>query len=220
LNPAFAASPRQTDSVRHRSVDDLRAGLEHVRQSPGSEGVLELIVCRPAIDAREVLEEGRLDRVVGLVGDNWVSKGSRSTPDGSPHPDAQITVMNSRAIALVAGGREYWPLAGDQLYVDLDLSESNLPAGARLALGETVIAITSKPHRGCAKFEARFGKDALRFVNSGPGLLLNLRGRNARVEVPGRIRRGDVVRRLPRTDAGERRDAGGQVGASTSADRT
>jgi hypothetical protein len=123
-------------------------------------------------------------------------RSSTSTPDGSPHPDGQLTIMNVRTIALVAGLPERWPLAGDQLYVDLDLSAAGLPAGTRLAVGEAVIEVTAKPHRGCHKFAARFGHDALRFVNTGPGRVLNLRGRNARVIVPGVIRRGDPVRRL------------------------
>jgi hypothetical protein len=174
----------------------LQAGLEDIRQSPVDEGVLELIVRRPAVDEREVPDTGELDRAVGLVGDSWLTRGSSSTPDGSANPDAQITVMNYRCAALVAGSPDRVPLAGDQLYVDLDLSETHLPAGSRLSIGEAVIEITSKPHRGCDKFAARFGAAALRFVNIGAGRELNLRGRNARVIVGGTIQRGARVRRL------------------------
>ncbi len=184
-------------AVAYRSAQVLEAGLEYIRQSPISDGTLELIVRRPAVDAREVLDEGQLDLEVGLTGDTWSVRASTSTPDGSPHPDAQVTLMNARTAALVAGQRERWALAGDQLYVDLDLSEVNLPPGTRLAMGGAVIEITAKPHRGCAKFAARFGPDALRFVNTGAGRDLNLRGRNARVVVPGTIRRGDRIERRP-----------------------
>jgi hypothetical protein len=177
-----------------RKLDELQAGLEHVRASPREEGRLELIVRRPAVDQREVLDRGELDLEVGLAGDTWATRGSTSTPDGSAHPLAQLTVMNARAAALVAGPVERWPLAGDQLYVDLDLSEEGVPAGSRLEIGDAVIEITAKPHRGCEKFSARFGTEALRFVNTGAGLLLNLRGRNARVVTPGPISRGDPVR--------------------------
>jgi MOSC domain-containing protein YiiM len=180
--------------MEHRSVEQLEGGLDHVRQAPADQGTLELIVRRPAVDEREVLDEGRLDLGVGLVGDTGVERGSSSTPDGSSHPDAQITVMSARAAALVAGTVERWPLAGDQLYVDLGLDQEGLPAGSRLGIGEAVIEITAKPHRGCAKFAGRFGTDALRFVNTGAGLALNLRGRNARVVTPGTIRVGDAVR--------------------------
>ena len=152
---------------------------------------------RPAIGVREVLEEGDLDLAIGLTGDNWSVKASTATPDGSPDPAGQITLMNARTAGVIAGQPERWALAGDQLYVDLDLSDANLPAGTRLAVGDAVIEITAKPHLGCAKFAARFGRDALRFVNTGPGRRLNLRGRNARVVVPGTIRRGDSSGRWP-----------------------
>lgn len=176
----------------------LEGGLDHIRRSPTDNGKLELIVCRPAVDARQVLETGQLDLVTGLTGDTWSVRHNTRTPDGSPDPDGQLTLMNARAIAVVSGASEpeRWALAGDQLFVDLDLSEAGLPAGTQLGVGEAVIEVTAKPHRGCAKFAARFGPDALRFVNIGPGRILNLRGRNARVVTPGTIRRMDVVRRL------------------------
>jgi MOSC domain-containing protein YiiM len=183
-------------AVGYRSIPELNAGLDHVRQSPVDVGTLELIVSRPSIDGREILDEGMLDAEVGLVGDNWLVRGNAHTPDGLAHPEGQITLMNARAAALLAGPMERWALAGDQLYIDLDLSTQQLSAGARLGLGGAVIEITPKPHRGCAKFADRFGADALRFVNTGIGLALNLRGRNARVVLPGTIRQGDEVRRL------------------------
>lgn len=182
--------------VEYRSTEELEAGVQHVRMAPAELGTLEMIVRRPAVDEREILEEGMLDLEVGLVGDTWRSRGSSSTTDGSANLEAQVTVMNSRAADLVAGTRERWALAGDQLYVDLDLSENGLPTGSRLAIGEAVIEISAKPHTGCKKFSSRFGQEALRFVNTGVGAELHLRGRNAKVVVPGRIRQGDQVRRV------------------------
>lgn len=182
----------------HLTADALAAGLDHIRQSPVDNGTLEFIVCRPAVNERRVLEDGRLDLATGLIGDMWSVRSSTSTPDGSPDPNGQVTIMNPRAAALLAGLPERWPLAGDQLYVDLDLGEATMAAGTQLAIGEAVVEITAKTHRGCAKFAARFGPEALRFVNTGPGRVLNLRGRNARVVTPGVIRRGDAVRRLER----------------------
>ncbi len=155
-----------------------------------------MIVRRPASDQREVLPVAELDTATGLVGDSWRARGSRSTPDGSAHPDMQLTVMNARAIALVARNRDRWPLAGDQLYIDLDLSASNLPPGTRLAIGTAVIEVTSVPHTGCAKFTQRFGANAMKFVNSPVGRSLNLRGINAKIVQPGTIREGDTVRKL------------------------
>jgi hypothetical protein len=182
--------------VTHLEMAELEAGLEEIRKSPKDLGVLELIVRRPEIEAREVLEEGQLDLVEGLVGDTWRTRGSSRTADGSSHPDMQLNIMNVRTIALLAGERERWPLAGDQLYVDLDLSAENLPPGTRLAIGTAVVEVTDQPHTGCAKFMARFGRDALAFVSTPLGKRLNLRGINAKVVQPGVIRAGDEVRKL------------------------
>ena len=184
-------------AATHLTRAALEAGLDRIRQSPADGGILELIVRRPATGQREVLPAAELDPASGLVGDNWRTRGSGSTPDGSAHPDMQLNVMNARAIALLAGSRDRWPLAGDQLYVDLDLSTANLPPGTRLALGGAVIEVTAVPHTGCAKFTQRFGQEAMKFVNSPVGRPLNLRGINARVLQAGPIRAGDVVRKLP-----------------------
>lgn len=192
----------------NRTTEELEAALGHIRAAPTDFGELQLIVRRPDVDAREELEEAELDGELGLIGDTWSTRPSTSTPDGSPSRDGQLTLINARAISAVAGTPDRWALAGDQLYVDLDLSEAGLPAGTLLGIGGAVIEITSKPHRGCKKFAARFGNDAARFVNTGPGLDLNLRGRNARVVTPGPIRRGDRVQRLEVPGAAPRRRGG------------
>lgn len=173
--------------------------LDHLRASPADAGVVALIVRRPAEGEREEIEAGELDAAAGLVGDSWRERPSRSTPDGRAHPDKQITVMNARMAALLAGeAPDRRALAGDQLYVDLDLSVRNLPPGTRLAFASgAVIEVTEPPHTGCAKFSARFGVDALRFVNSPVGKELRLRGLNARVVTPGAVRLGDTVTKLP-----------------------
>lgn len=182
--------------VKHLTAEELEAGLGVILRSPKDEGVLEMIVRRPRVDEREVLEEGVLDPAEGLVGDSWKERGSSRTPHGSPHPDMQLTLMNSRVLALVAQDRGRWMLAGDQLIVDMNLSEENLPAGTRLALGSAVIEVSEQPHTGCKKFVERFGLDAMKFVNSPVGKRLRLRGLNARVVRPGRIRAGDAVRKV------------------------
>jgi hypothetical protein len=182
--------------VKHLTTEELEAGLDEIRRSPKDEGVLELIVRRPLVDEREVLEEGELHLSDGLVGDSWRARGSSRTPDGSSHPDMQLNVMNARAAALVAQSKERWPLSGDQLFIDMDLSAENLPAGMRLAIGSAVIEVTAQPHTGCKKFVSRFGPDAMKFVNSAVGRQHNLRGVNAKVVQPGVIRVGDTVRKV------------------------
>lgn len=184
------------DGLKHLTMDQLEAGLDDIRQSPKDEGVLELIVRRPQTDEREVLEEGELHPTEGLLGDSWKTRGSSRTPDGSSHPDMQLNIMNSRVIALVAQDKERWQLAGDQLFLNMDLSAENLPAGTRLALGSAVIEVTPQPHTGCKKFVERFGLDAMKFVNSPTGRQLHLRGINAKVVQPGAIRVGQVAKKI------------------------
>lgn len=183
----------------HCTLEELESALDEIRRAPRDAGVLDLIVRRPRVGEREVLEQGELDLVEGLVGDNWRTRGSPRTADGSAHPDMQLNVMSSRVIALVARRKDRWALAGDQLFVDMDLSVESLPPGARLALGSAVIEVTAQPHAGCKKFVSRFGLDAMTFVNSAVGKELRLRGLNAKVVRPGVIRAGDAVTRAPPT---------------------
>jgi len=179
--------------MTHRSHSELEEGLDHVRAAPKDRGVLAMIVRRPQIGAREVLDEAELNLVDGLAGDTWRNRRSTRTSDGSPHPDMQLNIIGARAVDLVARDRSRWPLAGDQLVIDLDLSGANLPPGTRLAIGSTVIEVTAQPHTGCVKFVERFGAEAHQFVNSPVGRELNLRGINAKVVTPGTIRVGDPV---------------------------
>jgi len=183
-------------SVRHLTLDELKAGLPHIESSPKDRGALRLIVRRPRISAREVVDEAQLDVIEGVVGDTWKVRSSSRTGDGSAHPDMQLNIMNARVIALLAQSEDRWPLAGDQLFLELDLTPDNLPAGTRLALGSAIIEVTPQPHTGCGKFADRFGVDATKFVNSKEGRRLNLRGINAKVVRSGTIRVGDVATKL------------------------
>lgn len=180
----------------HRTFEELQSEIGHVRAAPSSNGSLEMIVIRPAVGERLVLDEARLDVAHGVVGDSWRDRGSSRTADGSSHPDMQLNLISSRVLDLIAGGRERWSLAGDQLCVDLDLSEANLPPWTKLRIGGAVIEITDQPHTGCGKFSSRYGADALGWVNSPEGKALHLRGVNARVVTPGVIRSGDTVTKL------------------------
>jgi MOSC domain-containing protein YiiM len=175
---------------KYLTMQELEAGLDEIRRAPRDRGELRLIVRRPQVNARESLDEGYLDPAHGLVGDTWKSRAR------SAHPDMQLNIVNARAIALVAQSPDRWALAGDQLYIDLDLSADNLPPGTRVSLGSAVIEVTEEPHTGCGKFAARFGTDAVKFVNSPEGKRLRLRGLNAKVVVPGAIRVGDIATKL------------------------
>ena len=183
-------------AVKQLTMSELEAGLDEIRRSPKDEGPLAMIVRRPQTEERELLSEGELDQTVGLVGDNWLQRGSSRTADGSAHPGMQLTIMNTRVIDLVAQADERWPLAGDQLFVDLDLSTANLPPGTQLAVGSAVVEVSEIPHTGCAKFVERFGADAMKFVNSAVGKELRLRGLNAKVVRSGVIGLGDVVKKV------------------------
>jgi len=181
---------------RQLTMQELEAALDTIRDAPKDSGVLELIVRRPEVGQREVIGEGELDPVVGLVGDSWSRRTSRRTADGRPHPEMQLNIMSTRVVALVAQERERWPLAGDQLFVDFDLSKANVPAGTKLAIGSAVIEVTAQPHTGCSKFVERFGADAMKFVNSEERRDLRLRGINARVIQAGSLRVGDTISKL------------------------
>lgn len=182
--------------MTHLTTRQLEAGLDEIRQAPPDGGRVELIVRRPDVGRRELLDEAALDTSEGLVGDNWRGRGSRHTEDGSAEPGRQLTLMNARAAALVAVAPDRRALAGDELFVDLDLGGKNLPAGTRLELGTAAIEVSPLPHTGCIKFLERFGQDAARFVNSPAGRELNLRGINAIVVQSGTVHVGDAIRKV------------------------
>jgi hypothetical protein len=182
--------------VSHLSLDELRQGLSEILQSPKDRGTLKAIVIRPETDARASLQRCELSPDGGVHGDNWAKGCWMSLPDGRPHPDVQVAIMNSRTIARIAQDEARWPVAGDNLLVDLDLSVDNLPPGTRLSVGSVLLEITEVPHKGCKKFAERFGVDATRFVNSRDGLRLHLRGIYARIVEPGVVAVGDTIAKL------------------------
>jgi len=182
-------------TVTHLTREELEAGLDSIRQAPRDHGTIELIVRRPAVGQREILDAGEFDLVEGLIGDTWKSRRNPHTPDGLPNPESQVNIMSARAIALIAQDKSRWSLAGDQLFVDLNLALENLPPRTRLALGTAILEVSAEPHTGCGKFVERFGVDAMKFVNSPTGRALCLRGINARVVKNGVVRVGDRVRK-------------------------
>jgi hypothetical protein len=181
---------------RLASRAELDDALDHVRRSPSDLGEVQLLLRRPGVSEREVIDTADFDTAIGLVGDNWFVRGSTTGPDGLADPDKQLTIMNARAADAVAFSRDRWAFAGDQIYADLDLSVQNLPAGTRLRCGSAVLEVTASPHLGCAKFTQRFGVDALRWVNSDVGKVLRLRGVNLRVAESGSAKLGDVLTKM------------------------
>lgn len=178
-----------------QSLTAIEETLAALGDSPRDSGTVELIVCRPQNGERQVLDEAELDTAQGLIGDNWIVRGSRHTPDGNAHPELQIAIMNSRVIQAIAQDKDRWALAGDQLFLDFDLSTDNLAIGERLRIGTVLLEITPYPHTGCGKFTERFGSGATHFVNSKEGRAARRRGINARVIQGGTIRKGDVVQK-------------------------
>lgn len=172
-----------------RTFDD---SLHDVRAAPADQGRVELIVRRPADGARDILDEARLDPGSGLVGDRWVTHHGHEPI----YLAAELTVISTRVLAAIEPDRDRWPLAGDQLYVDLDLSAENLPAGSRLSVGTAVIEVSETPHTGCAKFSSRFGSDALRWINSPTGRAHRMRGLNAWIVRGGTVKPGDTIRKV------------------------
>ena len=174
--------------VRHLSMAELEAGLDPVRLSPSDVGTLDMIVIRPVSNERVVLDVCEASPEQAIHGDRWNKTAKLA--------EVSVTLMNSRAAALIAQDKARWPLAGDQLYVDFDLSEDNLPPGTRVQIGDVLFEITAKDHTGCTKFSSRFGADAWTFVNSPEGARLNLRGIYAKVVKAGTLRMGDEVKKL------------------------
>jgi hypothetical protein len=178
------------------TLEQLQTQLNHIQASPKDNGSVLLIVRRPATEERELISQARLIPALGLEGDNWRERGSSSMPDGSANPEAEITLMNSRVIQALTQDESRWALAGDQFFVDFDLSEENIPAGSRLEIGSAIVEVSSLPHNGCKKFSARFGVDALKFISMAENKPLRMRGINARIIQAGDVKQGDLVRKV------------------------
>jgi hypothetical protein len=181
---------------QYKALVELEACLPDILASPKSAGRVAMIVCRPRADDRKMLDRCELTISDGLLGDNWKQRGQWRAPDKPANIDTQLTLMNLRAIKAIAGDQTQWPLAGDQFFVDMDLSRENLPPGTRLTIGTAEIEVTAEPHLGCRKFSDRFGRDAVMFVNSDQGKRINLRGINAKIVRPGSVFLGDKISRV------------------------
>ncbi|GJM29802.1 MAG: MOSC domain-containing protein [Cyclobacteriaceae bacterium] len=187
---------KHTLNMEHKDYSTIERGFEVVKASPSFEGTVQMVVIRPEVNQRKELDEGQLDVEKGLVGDNWATRGSSQTEDGNAHPGMQINIMNSRVIRLVTHDRSEWKMAGDQLFVDLNLSKSNMPPGTRFTVGDATLEVTDIPHTGCKKFAQRFGTDALKFISTKEGKEWQLRGINAKVIKSGAVKLGDTISKI------------------------
>jgi MOSC domain-containing protein YiiM len=183
-------------NVKHLNMNELEEGINYIVQTPDDKGPVRMIVSRPETGIRKILNSASLDTIKGLIGDNWKDRGSSGTPKKSANPETQITIMNSRVIDLIAHSSDRWKLAGDQLFIEMDISRNNIPPGSQLKIGSAVIEVSEKPHTGCQKFSERFGLHALIFVSTPLGLELCFRGINARVLKSGIVTVGDIVNKL------------------------
>ena len=176
-------------AIQHLSTDQIESQMNQAEQSPQDQGILEYIVLRLPDEQRATPQEAEVSPDGGLQGDRWARPNS-------PNPGAQISVMNSRFLRIIAGDDTRMPLAGDNLLVDLDLSEGNLPTGTQLQIGTATFEVTDVPHTGCQKFQRRYGKDALEFVNGETYKAQRLRGLFIRTIQAGKIQTGDSIRKL------------------------
>ena len=183
-------------TVNHLDMNGLEAGIDYILDTPADKGLVRMIVSRPETGIRKILKSASLDTIEGLIGDNWKDRGSSSTSDKSADPETQITIMNSRVIELIAHSSDRWKLAGDQLFIEIDISRNNLPPGSKLKVGSAIIEVSGKPHTGCQKFSQRFGLDALKFVSTPMAQELCFRGINARVVKSGIVTVGDIVNKI------------------------
>ena len=178
------------DPARYPMLDHLARGLVALADAPKDRGRVALLVRRVEGGLRETPERACLVPDLGFPGDAWGRQKQ-------PRPEAQLTVMQIDVAGLIANGQPL-TLSGDNLFLELDLSTPNLPAGSRVRVGGATLEVTSKPHNGCQKFRARFGPEALRFVSQPDLRYRNLRGIYMRVVERGEVAPGDPVEVIAR----------------------
>ncbi len=185
------------DPATFRSLQALKAGLDAMlAAAPKDNGTLDLIVMRPDHDLRVLPQSFEVRGDDGLPGDHWKRGTGYALEDGTGDPDAQICMMMSGCIRAIAGDKANWPPAGDNFFIDMDLTPANMPPGTRFAIGSAEFVVTGIPHNGCQSFIDRYGRDACLFVNTGEGKAHRLRGIYARVTRDGTVSVGDTVRKL------------------------
>ncbi len=177
------------DAERHLPMEDLLKRLAALPRAPRDRGEIAALFARPGSNERTPIEKANLTAAGGMPGDRW-SRPREGKPD--PRPDKMLATMQAGVARMIANGQPLG-LFGDNLYLDLDLSAANLPAGTRLRAGGAVLEVTPEPHNGCLKFKARVGADALRLVSRKEDRHRNLRGIYLKVIEDGLVAAGDPV---------------------------
>jgi len=173
------------------TTDEINSNLSFILSSPKDVGKIESIIVRRRKNERELRKEVFLSPEKGVEGDRWYDLSK-----GKPDPRRQLTIINSRLIKLLAQSVERMQLAGDNLIIDLDISDANLPVGQRLTIGKVMVEITDVPHTGCSRFAERYGNDAVEFINAPERSSLRLRGVYAKFLNSGLIHVGDIIKKI------------------------
>jgi hypothetical protein len=169
------------------TFEELEASFQALPPAGIGRGQLHLIVVRTGGGAHTTPAQVAISPKRGLDGDRWSKTPKREV-------DGQVSLMDARVASLLVGGeRDRLHLPGDNFHVDLDLGEAALPVGSQLRLGTALLEITALPHAGCAKFRARFGDDALRWVNHRSFRARRLRGVFCRILEGGVASLGDAI---------------------------
>lgn len=183
------------------TTEQITERVSKLTPAPTDSGMVATLIVRPDTNERKIVPSIHVIPGEGIVGDNYLARGDKRTPDGSAHPEGQICLMNASVLDVLADGdTNKWQLAGDQILVDFDLSTDNIPGGTRLSIGTATFEVSNKPHNGCAKFAERFGMDASRFVNSDK--VQRYRGINVMVVTEGDVSVGDTISKLAETGNG------------------
>ena len=155
-------------------------------RSPGDAGRIELCVVRPERGQRVVVSELIVEAGLGVVGDRW-----RADPERTP--GTEVALINAHVARSVARDVTHAGQTGDNLHVDLNLSEANLPVGTRLLCDGVVLEVSPAIHRPCRTFHDRFGKTAAQRVARANRRGLRGRGVLCSVLAGGVLRTGALL---------------------------
>lgn len=178
-------NPNHATPVRFATLDDLQAKLSWATSAPRDNAPISTLCVRPAEGDRQFVERIDFSVTEGVVGDRWIRKTWMRLPDGRPDPRIQVCLLGQRVLELVRIDPYRMPYPGDNIVADLDFSETNLPSGQLLRVGTATLEVSDIFNTACSKWRARYGDDALRWINLPDNLPHRLRGVLCRVVASG-----------------------------------